>query len=79
MGWFLKLDASLVGVSKLVLKIELLPVGATSSQLLPVGFSLLPPGILNFLLDMAIFKVYVDWFFKLDASLMSQSLLRSST
>ena len=39
------------GVAKLVLKIKPLPVGATSSML-TMGFSLLPPGILNFLLDM---------------------------
>ena len=51
---------------------------ATSSQLLNMGFSLLLPGILKFLLD-SIIKVYVDWFFKLDASLMSQSLLRFKT
>ena len=37
------------GVAKLVLKIKPLPVGATSSQM---GFLLLPPGILNFLLYM---------------------------
>ena len=39
-------------VGKLVLEIGPLSVGATSSQLLTMGFSLLPPGILNFLLDM---------------------------
>ena len=39
-------------VGKLVLEIGPLPVGATSSQLFTMGFSLLPPGILNFLLNM---------------------------
>ena len=40
------------GVGKLVLEIEQHRVGATSSQLLTMGFSVLPPGILNVLLDM---------------------------
>ena len=40
------------GVERLVLEIGPLLVGATSSQLLTMGSSLLPQGFLNFLLDM---------------------------
>ena len=39
-------------IGRLVLEIGPLPVGATSSQLMTMGISLLPPGFLHFLLEM---------------------------